>query len=137
MSTPIIYLACPYSHDDPRMRHERFRQVNALASCLAQAGIVYLSPLHQGHPVAVTHDVPIDWDFWEKQNRAFIARSDLMLVLAIDGWDRSVGVKAEISAAQEHGLPVYYFHPEMPNAAEHLPAKLRCLLSDGSEKGTP
>ena len=47
----------------------------------------------------------LDFDF------SLLRASKGMIVLKIDGWEQSYGVKAEINLCQELSLPVYYLDP--------------------------
>jgi len=49
----MIYLATPYSHDDPEVMEERFALVTATAAQLMLAGYVVYSPITHGHAVQV------------------------------------------------------------------------------------
>ena len=44
-------------------------------------------------------------------DKAFIERFDGIIVLQLDGWEKSVGVGAEIEYAKKLGLPVYLLPP--------------------------
>jgi hypothetical protein len=53
-----------------------------------------------------------------------------MIVLAIDGWDKSYGVKAEIELCQKLSIPVKYLNPS------HLEydVELDALLKDDAQE---
>jgi len=104
MTKELVYLACPYSHlyDDCC---RRFDIVNRLAATLMRAGVLIFSPISHGHPIA-EYGLPKGWDFWERYDRVYIEAAKAMLVCAIDGWETSVGVGAEMRIAQELGIPI-------------------------------
>jgi len=54
------------------------------------------------------HGLPLNWKFWEQFDRAFLVRSDEVVVLTLPGWRESVGVAAEIQIAREFGKPFSY-----------------------------
>ena len=112
MKSGIVYLACPYTHDDPAVRRARFEAVNRLAARLIAAGVVVYSPISFSHPICET-GVDVAWEFWAEHDLAFLAVCDSMLVYCLDGWDRSVGIRAEIEACARMGKPVKYHLPEM------------------------
>src|SRR4051812_15243129 len=85
----MIYLASPYSHDDPTVREERFREACRATAALIDVGEVVYSPIVHSHPLAA-HGLPTAWEFWEKQDRELIARCDEVVVLTLDGWESSV-----------------------------------------------
>jgi hypothetical protein len=49
-----------------------------------------------------------DWKFWEKIDRDYIAVSNQLIILMLEGWDRSIGLIAEQALAMSAGLPVRY-----------------------------
>ena len=107
----MIYLASAYSHPDPAVREQRFRDACRAAARLMRAGHVVFSPIAHGHPIAL-HGLPTDWMFWEPFDRHHLERCDEVIVLTLDGWRESAGVQAEIRIATELGKPVRYLAPE-------------------------
>jgi hypothetical protein len=107
----MIYLACPYTHEDPDVVEKRFINVNRAACALINQGNVVCSPISQNHPIA-KYGLPVEWEFWEKYDTEFLKMCDQMYVLTADGWDTSVGVAAEIKIAEKLGIPVTYISPE-------------------------
>jgi hypothetical protein len=106
----VIYLASPYSHPDPAVRQERFREACSVAAKMIQAGKVVFSVVTHCHPL-VEHGLPTDWEFWDRFERVYLERCDEMVVLMLDGWETSVGVQAEVAIARELGLPVSFLAP--------------------------
>jgi hypothetical protein len=103
----MIYLASPYSHPDPVVREKRFRMACRITARLVHAGRVVLSPVVHGHPL-VGFGLPTDWSFWQRIDRAYLARCDEVMVLVQDGWELSAGVRSELVYARELGKPVRY-----------------------------
>jgi hypothetical protein len=56
----------------------------------------------------VEHGLPTDWSFWERNDREHLARCDEVLVLTLDGWEESVGVREEVRIAREMGKPIRF-----------------------------
>lgn len=106
-----IYLACPYSHDDPKVREERFKMVNCMAGILMQEGNVVFSPISHTHPIAEARCLPKGWEFWRGQDLPFIEWCDELHVLMLEGWTESVGVQAEINMAENTGKFVAFIIP--------------------------
>ena len=101
----IAYLACPYSHRDPKVKNLRYSIATKVAYDLMSKGIQVYSPL--------THNIPIDklgfhgdWTTWQDFDRSMLARCDRLIVLKLAGWEESRGVSAEIEHATELNLPV-------------------------------
>lgn len=120
----LSYLACPYSHPDPAVRHRRYDAVTRMTRLLLQEGRFAYSPL--------THNVPLDslgprgdWETWKSFDHLMLERCDQLLVLQLPGWEESEGVKAELAYAQELGKPVEMLQPpeEIDLALQTPPAK--------------
>jgi hypothetical protein len=103
----MIYLASPYSHPDPAVREQRFRAACRAVAELLLAGEHVFSPIVHSHPL-VDYALPLTWAFWAGIDRAFLERSDELVVLMLDGWAHSVGVREELRIARELGKPVRF-----------------------------
>lgn len=111
MNRPLVYLACPYSHPDLKVREMRFHASNRAAAKLMQAGEMIYAPISHTHPIAVDGDLPRGWDFWERYDRAVLSCCHKLVVLQEPGWQQSTGVQAEIKIAGELGIPVEFMDP--------------------------
>lgn len=109
----LVYLATPYSHDDPAVRHARFDAVNRMAAFLMREGHHIFSPISHTHPIAEAGDLPRDWNYWQSYDRAILRACSAMIVFTQEGWQSSRGVTAEIAIARELGIPVEYIGPEI------------------------
>jgi nucleoside 2-deoxyribosyltransferase len=98
----MIYLASPYSHDDPAVRRIRYEQACQVTAALMRKGKHVFSPIAHSHGVAL-FGVPGDWEYWMSFDRWFIERCDEVRVLMLDGYRKSKGVQAEIEIAEELG----------------------------------
>jgi len=107
----MIYLASPYTHPDPAVREARFRAACRQAAEMFRCGISVFSPIAYSHAIAA-HDLPLEWDFWERFDRAFLETCDEVWVLTLDGWRESRGVQAEIVLARQMGKPVVLVEPD-------------------------
>ena len=68
------------------------------------------SPIVHGHPL-VRFGLPTDWAFWQRFDTECLRRCNEMVVLQIDGWRESEGVRAEIELASAMGKRVSYLEP--------------------------
>lgn len=102
----VIYLAAPYSHPDPAVRHRRAHQAAAVAADLAASGYCVFSPITHGHQLAsyLPHEVAQDHEFWMKQCLPILSLADALVILPIDGWRESRGVWLEIEHARREDL---------------------------------
>jgi len=107
----ITYIACPYTDADPNVRAARFEAVTRFAAKLIAAGEVVYSPISHSHAITRT-GLPIEWEFWRRQDLTLLRASSGLLVYCLDGWQTSTGVQAEIEAAEEWGIPIRYCQPE-------------------------
>lgn len=91
----MIYLASPYSHDDPEVRQDRFIKACRAAAWLIRAGHIVFSPIAMNHPIAIHGGLSGDWESWEKSCLLMVDACDELVVLMIPGWEVSKGVIAE------------------------------------------
>ena len=107
----MIYLASPYSHPDLAVREQRFHAACCAAAKLIRVGHVVISPVVHSHLIA-TQGLPTDWRFWERCDRTLLERCDHLVVLMLDGWHESEGVRAETALSKKRGIPIGYLLPE-------------------------
>ena len=96
----LIYLASPYTSEDPLILLERFRKVCIAAGQLMSEGYYIFSPIAHTHPIKVVSNLPGGWDYWEGFDRTMIKSCKCLSVLKLDGWEQSKGVQAEIKIAK-------------------------------------
>ena len=104
-----IYLACPYSHKDEKVRIERFEAVNKKAAELMQLGYCVFSPISHSHPISFYINNACDCSFWIQQDVEFIEWADELHILKLDGWDASRGVTIELKIAQALSKPIRFW----------------------------
>ena len=114
-----IYLACPYTSDDPLTTKFRVSCVDRVAANMMSKGMTVFSPLSGSHPISKR--VPEGgntWEFWERQDIPFLMACDKIVVLKLHGWEDSQGVTDEIAVAKELGLIVEYITLEQGLSSE-------------------
>ncbi len=124
----MIYLASPYSHPDPAVREQRFRAACRATAALLRAGEVVFSPIVHSHAL-VEFELPTGWSYWERIDRSYLERCDEVVVLMLDGWEESVGVRAEIGIARAMGKAVRFLSPD---DATGPPTLARVAFAGGS-----
>ena len=109
MKSKRIYLACPYAHDDPRIRAHRVDTANRYAAMFMDQGYRVFSPLSHSTTIA-PHCKPNEnkHDYWMKQDLWILTMCDEMFVLCLDGWMESKGLKDEIELATLKNIPIGY-----------------------------
>lgn len=110
---PLIYIACPYAHRDILIQKERFKQVSKFAGMLAYAGNIVYSPISHSAPMQYENKRKDGYSFWRTMDEFYLLRSDVMMVLMLDGWEESEGVAQEMIFANEHGKPIIYIPQSM------------------------
>jgi hypothetical protein len=106
------YLASPYSHPDSGTRLGRYFSACAAAARLMLSGRVIYSPIAHTHPISDfmdEHDT--DFDFWMRQDLPLLAAASKLVVLRLEGWNKSKGVQTEIKFAEAHGIPIEFIDP--------------------------
>lgn len=108
---PIIYLAAPYTDTQPIIMEDRYVAMNKITARLIteQDAIVPHSPISYTHRISHHCDPTFDWYEWDLQ---YLARCDGMLVVKLDGWKESKGVKKEMEFCMEHGIPFAHSKPD-------------------------
>jgi nucleoside 2-deoxyribosyltransferase len=90
-----IYLAIPYTgHEE-----QSFKEANRIAGILMRRGHIVMSPISMTHSIAKEGGLPQEWEFWEKNDSAFIEWCDQVWIANFGNWRRSRGVTAEIQIA--------------------------------------
>lgn len=108
----FIYLASPYSHDDPDVRQERFQAVCKAAAYLMRHGQIVFSPIAHSHSVEVVGlQERHGGDFWKRQDIPLLRHAKELVVLMLPGYLESAGLKWEIELAQALHIPVRRLHP--------------------------
>ena len=105
---PLIYLAAPLGHPDPRIRQERFESVNRYCGYLIRQHELVFSPLSLG---ASLDEDAISNSAWYALGLQMLARCDELRILALEGWEESVGVSLEIRYARQLSIPVSVADP--------------------------
>ena len=131
-----VYVACPYSDGQRSVRDARARAANEVAGLLIRAGAVVFSPISHTHEMAEQQNLPTDYAFWERQCLAFVEWCDAMVVLAVDGWQESRGVVAELRAAWAAGKGLAVAEPLRDGwVLTELPLGMSGRLEDEEGRG--
>ena len=107
----LAYLASPYSHIDPEIRHFRYQYTVVAVAHLLHEGIFVYSPILHNHPVACFNGSGRGMGFWMPFDFAILGRCSKLVVLTLDGWADSEGVTIERHRALKLGIPIEYMTP--------------------------
>lgn len=100
----LWYLAAPYSDKDHYLERARFEMINIAAADLLRSGMLVFSPISMSHPIAERSPIGGNFESWKRLDEEMLRRCDGIAVLHLEGWDKSVGVAAEIEYARTLSL---------------------------------
>lgn len=116
----MIYLCSLYSNGIHGLPEQQVKEVvekrvdytmRRVKGLLLREGCVF-SPILHCHEMAKRYDLPKEYDFWKRIDRAFIDCCSEVMVLTMKdeagSWKESVGVQDEIAYATSLGKPVHY-----------------------------
>jgi|SRR5579884_288218 len=111
MNKRIIYLAAPYTDPNPAVRRERFIKVTEASAYLISQNLKVVSPLTATHPidlVMIKNGIILDSDYWVDNDLMYMEMCTEMIILQLEGWEKSSGIKREVKFFQDHNLPISY-----------------------------
>ena len=108
MDKKRIYLACPYTHSDPKIMELRAKAATITAAQLMEEGHLVFSPITQGHEMC-KHGIAPDFSAWAEMDLSILKLwATEMLIVAAEGMKASHGVKQEMLFAEKHKIPTAY-----------------------------
>lgn len=102
----MLYLATPYSHENPEIRRERYLKACRITAVLMKAGIPVFSPLLNSVPAVEEGGLELEHDGFLAIDLPILRRCEEVLIVDIDGWDKSKGVQTEMNEALLRSIPV-------------------------------
>jgi hypothetical protein len=107
----MIYLAIPYIHKNPDVMDLRAAVSDIIAADLMTKGTNVFAPISSWHHIAKKYDLPRDWTYWYEYDKYMLSVCNMLLVVILDGWIKSTGVKEEIILAKKFNIPADYIDP--------------------------
>lgn len=107
----MIYVAAPYYDPDVSVIQKRMEVVYDFIGKRFKAGDHLVTPLFM-HEIAKRHALPGDYLYWEHYCLNVLKRCSKMIVLKMDGWDRSRGVAGEIAFCEANNIPYEFIEIE-------------------------
>ena len=111
----LVYVASVYSQGNANkeLREKRFQFVKDWVGLHFMTYIkgydkVLYSPIIHNHLIAEDHDLPATWDFWRGVDTVILRHCSALIVLKMDGWEKSVGITCEIDTAKMLNIPIQY-----------------------------
>lgn len=120
----IIYLACPYTDPDPAVRKARFEVATAVAAEFIRKGRIVYSPITMTHPIDMVlagESNTLGSDYWVAFDEAFMEMCSEMVVVKLDGWEKSSGIKREIAYFTNCKKLIRYMDPPIANSKSSNP----------------
>ena len=102
----MIYLCSPYSHPDPVVMQYRYQKACRATAKLIAVGIPVFSPLCNSVPAVELGGLETDHDGFLAVDIPILQRCDEVLILGLDGWTESRGVRQEMFEALALRKPV-------------------------------
>lgn len=117
----LIYIGSPYTHEEASVMEERYQKVLKVTADLLREGFHVISPVVHCHPLALKFTLPPNFDFWKEYNLKILARCDILLVLNMEGYLYSKGLREECVFAKDNGIKIIQSY-ELP--CKEIPIKL-------------
>lgn len=104
----FAYLASPHTHSDPAVVEWREKAIMIVAGKLIQMGLQIFCPIM--HTAALDREIKIPHHRWLMQDQPIFDASRLLIVVQLPGWEKSVGITAEIERAKKRKKPIFYMY---------------------------
>ncbi len=111
MAAAFFYLATPYSRYPHGKEMANHVACEVAARCF-KAGILVFAPIPATHAIATIGGLDGSFDTWEQFDVAMMSAADGLIVVKMEGWDRSDGIAREIQWCHEHGKPVIFMEED-------------------------
>lgn len=106
------YVATPYAKY-AKGHHQAFVDAAKVAAALFDAGVPVFSPIAHSHPLAEHGKIDnVDHRKWLDLDLHFMESAVGIVVVGMDGWDESKGVKEEIEYFDLNMAPILYLSTE-------------------------
>lgn len=103
------YLATPYSKYEGGIWLAQMEACRAAAYVIQQQNRSVYSPIAHSHYIAIHGKIdPLDHSLWMAQCKPMMDAACGLIVVKMQGWQESVGIRQEIAAFEAAGKPVEY-----------------------------
>lgn len=96
----LFYLASPFTSKDSIEEERRYQQINRVGALLLLKDIFCIMPISSSYALSKSMELPSTFSFWKNIDFKYVEKCDALIVADLEGWDRSVGVIAEIEYAK-------------------------------------
>ena len=122
----VVYLASPFSHKSPDIQRERYLKACRATAKLIAARVPVFSPLCNSVPAVELGGLDATHEVFLATDLPILRRCSEVLIVGLDGWSESEGVKMEMCEAFIHKIPVTLIEekhiemlPKIPKTAWH------------------
>lgn len=102
-----IFIAVPYSGTDEEKKIRMSKLLN-YAIDIFISGNAYVSPLILGLALAEHGNLKTDTETWKTFSEVLLKGCDEIHVLMLDGYEKSSGIKYELTEADKLGIKIIY-----------------------------
>lgn len=103
-----VYIASPYTSRSPSISKARAEKVSVVTAQLIKNGVFAFSPI--AHGVKIDEWANIGTATWLHHGLQMLHMCGRMIVIPLEGWEKSFGVAAEIEYCKENMIK-YEFMP--------------------------
>lgn len=111
----LVYLASPFSHTSNKVMLKRRKDIDSIGAKLQckHRNVAIFPPITISDTYAKISKGKLGhtFDSWRKIDFYTISKCDEVWVVKMEGWDRSIGVIAEIEYAKSLKIPVKFINP--------------------------
>lgn len=105
----MVYLATPYTRYPGGPKQAFLLACRATAALMRYGVSDVYSPIAHSHPIATYGELdPLDWNIWKPSNDSMMERAGALVVVKMNGWRESIGVKHEIETFKQYEKPIFY-----------------------------
>jgi hypothetical protein len=109
----LVYLASPYTRYKPGL-DQASEDVCEVAGRLIARGVRVFCPIAHAHAIAMSSGIdPVDHVLWLGLDEVIAPACQALVVVELDGWDKSDGVAKEIEWFADR--PIFYLDPKTMN----------------------
>ena len=125
----MLYLATPYAHNDPAVMEKRYHASCRAAAKLLKSGIVVINPLANTIPTIEFGGLELEHDEFLKIDLQILRRCDEVLILGLDQWEKSDGVRLEMFEAMALRKPITLIEESDIESFPGLPKTAKTYLT--------
>lgn len=116
----LIYLACPFRHEDVNIMKKRCAAAHFVAAELTSKGCFVFSPLTHNEILIDICEDKVPKEHWMEFDLSILSICKKLIILKMSGWDISKGVQREIVFAKNKNIPIEEIDPPHENKFIHL-----------------